>query len=147
MASGRKPPRQSTLDTFVRKSDGPQRDPPQKICGGPIRHAGGHVRHSPITSRSEGHTHKTEEGACGGPTHIPEERGSPKAETNPSLALQPCATKAGVVRFSEVKGDLFSCPDSASLVHCVSEDMNMGKGIAVLFKKKFGGVAELKSQG
>lgn len=49
--------------------------------------------------------------------------------------------------FSEVKGDLFSCPDSSSLAHCVSEDMAMGKGVAVLFKRKFAGVAELKAQG
>ena len=49
--------------------------------------------------------------------------------------------------YSEVKGDLFTCPATASLVHCVSEDMNMGKGIATLFKKKFGGVAELRTQG
>ena len=51
------------------------------------------------------------------------------------------------LRFSEVKGDLFSCPDSASLAHCVSEDLHMGKGVATLFKQKFGGVGELKSQG
>ena len=33
------------------------------------------------------------------------------------------------------------------MAHCVSEDMHMGKGIAVLFKKKFGGVEELRKQG
>ena len=49
--------------------------------------------------------------------------------------------------FSEVKGDLFSSPDTSSLAHCVSEDLAMGKGVAVLFKRKFGGVAELKAQG
>ena len=32
-------------------------------------------------------------------------------------------------------------------MHCVSEDLRMGKGIAVLFKKKFGGVEELQAQG
>lgn len=44
-------------------------------------------------------------------------------------------------------GDLFSCPESESLAHCISADARMGKGIAVIFKKKFGGVDEIKSQG
>lgn len=47
----------------------------------------------------------------------------------------------------EKRGDLFSCPTSHSLAHCISEDVRMGKGIAVLFKKKFGGVEEIKRQG
>ena len=49
--------------------------------------------------------------------------------------------------FSEVQGDLFSCPLQFSLAHCVSADLAMGKGIATLFKKKFGGVEELRGQG
>ncbi|XP_063404826.1 ADP-ribose glycohydrolase OARD1-like isoform X1 [Mytilus trossulus] len=49
--------------------------------------------------------------------------------------------------FEEKKGDLFGCPETDALAHCVSEDLRMGKGIAVLFKKKFGGVGELMSQG
>ncbi|VDI08671.1 Hypothetical predicted protein, partial [Mytilus galloprovincialis] len=49
--------------------------------------------------------------------------------------------------FEEKKGDLFDCPETDALAHCVSEDLRMGKGIAVLFKKKFGGVGELISQG
>ena len=51
------------------------------------------------------------------------------------------------MQIKEVKGDLFSCSDSSSLAHCISADCGMGKGIAVLFKKKFGGVQELKDQG
>lgn len=47
----------------------------------------------------------------------------------------------------EEHGDLFSCPENEALAHCVSQDFAMGKGIAVQFKKKFGGVAELKRQG
>uniref|UniRef100_A0A3B4A4C2 Macro domain-containing protein n=1 Tax=Periophthalmus magnuspinnatus TaxID=409849 RepID=A0A3B4A4C2_9GOBI len=46
-----------------------------------------------------------------------------------------------------VTGDLFSCPRDESLAHCISEDCRMGAGIAVMFKKKFGGVEELKKQG
>uniref|UniRef100_A0A3B3W0X7 Macro domain-containing protein n=1 Tax=Poecilia latipinna TaxID=48699 RepID=A0A3B3W0X7_9TELE len=45
-----------------------------------------------------------------------------------------------------VTGDLFSAPDQESLAHCVSEDLRMGKGIAVLFKKNFGRVDALKEQ-
>ncbi|XP_046725624.1 ADP-ribose glycohydrolase OARD1 [Silurus meridionalis] len=45
-----------------------------------------------------------------------------------------------------VKGDLFSCPSTHSLAHCISKDCRMGKGIAVIFKEKFGGVNELLAQ-
>ena len=46
----------------------------------------------------------------------------------------------------EVLGDLFQCPETSSLGHCVSADLAMGKGIAVLFKNLFQGVEELKAQ-
>ncbi|PKU36015.1 o-acetyl-adp-ribose deacetylase 1 [Limosa lapponica baueri] len=49
-------------------------------------------------------------------------------------------------RIKCVKGDLFSCPATDALAHCISEDCRMGAGIAVLFKKKFGGVQELLDQ-
>ncbi|XP_029801143.1 ADP-ribose glycohydrolase OARD1 isoform X2 [Suricata suricatta] len=49
-------------------------------------------------------------------------------------------------RITYVKGDLFACPKTDSLAHCISEDCRMGAGIAVLFKKKFGGVQELLNQ-
>ena len=45
-----------------------------------------------------------------------------------------------------IKGDLFTSPESSSLCHCVSRDLGMGKGIAVLFKKKFGGLNALRAQ-
>ncbi|MCI4387423.1 hypothetical protein PGIGA_G00074020 [Pangasianodon gigas] len=45
-----------------------------------------------------------------------------------------------------VKGNLFSCPSTHSLAHCISMDCKMGAGIAVTFKKKFGGVEELLAQ-
>ncbi|XP_026854016.2 ADP-ribose glycohydrolase OARD1 isoform X2 [Electrophorus electricus] len=45
-----------------------------------------------------------------------------------------------------VKGDLFSCPATDSLAHCISEDCRMGVGIAVHFRKTFGGVKELLAQ-
>ena len=49
-------------------------------------------------------------------------------------------------RVVEVTGDLFSCPSTVSLCHCISTDIAMGKGIAVAFKQYFGGVTELKQQ-
>ncbi|XP_052601539.1 ADP-ribose glycohydrolase OARD1 isoform X1 [Peromyscus californicus insignis] len=49
-------------------------------------------------------------------------------------------------RITYVKGDLFACSKTDSLAHCISEDCRMGAGIAVLFKKKFGGVQELLNQ-
>ena len=55
--------------------------------------------------------------------------------------------QAGTFQYKEIKGDLFSCPPTSSLAHCISEDVRMGKGIAVLFKNKFGGVQDLLRQG
>ncbi|XP_029290912.1 ADP-ribose glycohydrolase OARD1 [Cottoperca gobio] len=49
-------------------------------------------------------------------------------------------------RLNYVTGSLFSCPVDEALAHCISEDCRMGAGIAVLFKKKFKGVDELKEQ-
>lgn len=46
----------------------------------------------------------------------------------------------------EHKGDLFSCPDTDSLAHCVSRDLHMGKGIAKIFKKEFGHEGLLREQ-
>ncbi len=47
----------------------------------------------------------------------------------------------------EIHGDLFTTSDpTSSLAHCVAKDLGMGKGIAIFFKKKYGGVDELRSQ-
>ena len=46
----------------------------------------------------------------------------------------------------EVVGDLFSAPPSTSLAHCISRDCKLGKGVAKLFRDKFGRVAELEEQ-
>ena len=48
--------------------------------------------------------------------------------------------------FNEVQGDLFSASSSTSFAHCVSRDMSMSKGIATLFRDRFGQINELKSQ-
>lgn len=49
-------------------------------------------------------------------------------------------------RLLHKRGDLFTCPPTDALAHCISEDCRMGAGIAVLFKKTFGGVDELLAQ-
>jgi O-acetyl-ADP-ribose deacetylase (regulator of RNase III) len=46
----------------------------------------------------------------------------------------------------EITGDLFKVADDVSLAHCVSEDLEMGKGIAREFRKLFGKVDELRDQ-
>lgn len=56
-------------------------------------------------------------------------------------------TQPQLMTFTEKCGDLFTSPPTASLAHCVSEDLHMGKGIATIFKKEFGRVGELKAQG
>lgn len=60
------------------------------------------------------------------------------------LSFPPCVCVVPQIKC--VKGDLFSCPQTDALAHCISEDCRMGAGIAVLFKKKFGGVQELLDQ-
>lgn len=45
-----------------------------------------------------------------------------------------------------VLGDLFKAPAGACLAHCVSADFRMGKGIAINFVQRFGGVMDLKQQ-
>ena len=44
------------------------------------------------------------------------------------------------------EGDLFQCPPDESLAHCISADVSMSMGIAVIFKNKFGGVKEIEQQ-
>ena len=56
-----------------------------------------------------------------------------------------CACKSDL-SLIEQEGDLFQLDSSFALAHCVSVDLRMGAGIAVLFRDKFGGVAELREQ-
>lgn len=46
--------------------------------------------------------------------------------------------------FEEKQGNLFNSSDS--LAHCVSVDLKMSKGIADIFRRKFGGIDILRSQ-
>ena len=69
--------------------------------------------------------------------------------SSPAEAESPARACGGKnkLSFSEFRGDLFQCPGTTSLAHCVSEDMAMGKGIAKVFKRKFEGKEELIKQG
>lgn len=46
----------------------------------------------------------------------------------------------------EITGDLFNSPGTDALAHCVSRDFAMGRGVAAVFLKNYGGVEELKAQ-
>jgi len=62
------------------------------------------------------------------------------------LLLDKYKTKKEKLCFTEIKGDLFQCNQNISLAHCVSQDLKMGMGIAVEFKKQFKGTGELTDQ-
>ncbi|CAH1730971.1 unnamed protein product [Aphis gossypii] len=49
-------------------------------------------------------------------------------------------------RVIEESGDLFDAPSDQSFAHCVSQDLQMNNGTGLLFRRKFGNVAMLKSQ-
>jgi len=46
----------------------------------------------------------------------------------------------------EVTGDLFAAPLDYSLAHCISQDVKMSQGVALMFRRKFGNVEILKIQ-
>jgi len=46
----------------------------------------------------------------------------------------------------EEAGDLFDAPLEYSLAHCVSQDLKMNQGVALMFRRKFGNVEMLKCQ-
>ena len=47
---------------------------------------------------------------------------------------------------SEMDGDLFDAPTSASLCHCISGDCKLGRGIAKQFREKFDIMNTLKAK-
>ncbi|KAK4876616.1 hypothetical protein RN001_009122 [Aquatica leii] len=49
-------------------------------------------------------------------------------------------------KFSGEQQDLFQTQKDYAIAHCVSEDLDMSKGVAVVFKKKFGQLDELRRQ-
>ena len=55
---------------------------------------------------------------------------------------------ASLLVYREESQDLFKLDykNEWCLCHCISKDLAMGKGIAVMFKQLFGGVDELRSQ-
>jgi hypothetical protein len=49
-------------------------------------------------------------------------------------------------KVKEEAGDLFDAPQKYSLAHCVSRDLKLSQGIALLFRRKFGNIEILRSQ-
>ena len=45
-----------------------------------------------------------------------------------------------------VRGDLFTCPPTSSMAHCVSQDLRMTRGVAYRFRTVFGCIGDLCSQ-
>ena len=69
------------------------------------------------------------------------ENGTPIKNNN----LENKITQASSGFTLEIKnGDLFSSPDSSSLAHCISVDCKLGKGIAKIFREKFGRIKEIE---
>ena len=55
--------------------------------------------------------------------------------------------KTTMCSITEIYGDLFvHCPPHVPLAHCVSVDLHMSKGIAKIFKSRYGNVPFLKNQ-
>ena len=55
--------------------------------------------------------------------------------------------EASRFQLTEIKGDLFTSPSTASLAHCISKDCRLGAGIAKIFRQKFGRIDELMKMG
>ena len=72
-----------------------------------------------------------------------DEAGGAAAPAAPPPAPAPAARG---FRLEERRGDLFSAPDDVSLAHCVAEDLRLGRGIATVFKERFGGVDDMQRQ-
>mmetsp|Transcript_58968 Transcript_58968/g.132826 ORF Transcript_58968/g.132826 Transcript_58968/m.132826 type:complete len:183 (+) Transcript_58968:2-550(+) len=87
------------------------------------------------------------------PLHVADaaaQEGEKAVKEEPEAAVDAPALKAGqssarcVMR--EERRDLFEVDSDFSLCHCVSKDLSMSAGIAVQFKKQFGGVDQLSAQ-
>ncbi|VVC31040.1 Ribonuclease H-like domain,Integrase, catalytic core,Macro domain, partial [Cinara cedri] len=70
-------------------------------------------------------------------------RAQPQPENSNHPTTKP-SSKKSYTNLMEVQGDLFDNASTASLVHCVSSDFKMNKGIALTIRRKFGNVAQLR---
>ncbi|KAF4529294.1 hypothetical protein B566_EDAN016456 [Ephemera danica] len=68
--------------------------------------------------------------------------------TIPKQLQQPVkpTSKQSRLKFTEVEGDLFQCPPTTSLAHCVGRDLKMSAGIAADFKLIFGDAEKIKKE-
>jgi len=96
---------------------------------------------SPVNVKSEGFEYDDDDKFM-----MSGEDAIPPATKNLSSKQGEIRTLSGFT-LKEVKGDLFSASSSHSLCHCISRDCKLGKGIAKLFREKFGRIDELKNSG
>uniref|UniRef100_A0A2H8U190 O-acetyl-ADP-ribose deacetylase C6orf130 n=1 Tax=Melanaphis sacchari TaxID=742174 RepID=A0A2H8U190_9HEMI len=66
-------------------------------------------------------------------------------DRNIDLHKKPLINLKGCI-IKEIDEDLFKLPKDYSLAHCIAEDLRMGAGIAVEFKRIFGGIGKLADQ-
>jgi len=74
---------------------------------------------------------------------------TPPPQETPAPPPTPATPSSSLEKFvlKEQQGDLFrDAPSTDALAHCVSRDLRMGKGIADIFKRKYGGLSVLKAQ-
>jgi len=50
------------------------------------------------------------------------------------------------VNVLEVQGNFFDTDSNSTLAHCVSADFKMSKGLALIFRRKFGQITQLRKQ-
>ena len=75
----------------------------------------------------------------------PDEEPHRNCDKEPSMETAPVTLNLpGGAQIVDLVADLMTADDS--LCHCVSVCLGMGKGIAVLFKERFGGIDELRAQ-
>lgn len=68
------------------------------------------------------------------------------AQTRISDSFRRAADAPHVDGVREIRGDLFDVGKGRSLAHCVSEDLNMGRGIAIYFRALFARMDQLRAQ-
>eukprot|EP00090_Calanus_glacialis_P001127 TRINITY_DN10792_c0_g1_i1.p1 TRINITY_DN10792_c0_g1~~TRINITY_DN10792_c0_g1_i1.p1 ORF type:complete len:1194 (-),score=363.16 TRINITY_DN10792_c0_g1_i1:78-3470(-) len=114
-----------------RKQNTPKASPVKKIKAEP-------EQFSPVKIKSEGFEYDKDDDYM-----MSGEDANPPATKNLSAKSGEIRTLSGFL-LKEVQGDLFSSPNTESLCHCISRDLKLGKGIAKLFREKFGRIEELK---
>lgn len=114
----------------------------------------------PVVTRSKSASEVTETPGITGNLDTTNMTGNPDNQNlqNPSTTASPAssisepyqqflaAEHSPTANVTEVNGDIFDTSSDISLVHCVSGDLNMSRGLALRFRRKFGQVTKLRDQ-